>query len=55
MTGAGGILQAFINGFGGLDITENGIVQHKTVLPKHWKKLTIKGVGSERKDFVVTQ
>ncbi|MDN5626883.1 MAG: glycoside hydrolase family 65 protein, partial [Weeksellaceae bacterium] len=50
MTGAGGILQAFINGFGGLDITEKGIIQHKTVLPKHWKKLTIKGVGPERKD-----
>ncbi len=55
MTGAGGILQAFINGFGGLDITEKGIIQHKTVLPKHWKKLTIKGVGPERKDFTVTQ
>lgn len=55
MTGAGGILQAFINGFGGLDITENGIIQHKTVLPKHWKKLTIKGVGPEDKDFIVKQ
>jgi trehalose/maltose hydrolase-like predicted phosphorylase len=55
MTGAGGILQAIINGFGGLDVSENGIIQQKTVLPKHWKKLTIKGVGSERKDFVVTQ
>ena len=55
MTGAGGILQAFINGFGGLDITENGIIQHKSVLPKHWKKLTIKGVGPERKDFTVTR
>lgn len=55
MTGAGGILQAFINGFGGLDITEKAIIQHKTVLPKHWKKLTIKGVGPERKDFTVTQ
>lgn len=55
MTGAGGILQAFINGFGGLDITEKGIIQHKTVLPKHWKKLTIKGVGPERKDFIVSQ
>lgn len=55
MTGAGGILQAFINGFGGLDITEKGIIQHKTVLPKHWRKLTIKGVGPERKDFTVSQ
>ena len=55
MTGAGGILQAFINGFGGLDITEKAIIQHKTVLPKHWRKLTIKGVGPERKDFIVSQ
>lgn len=55
MTGAGGVLQALINGFGGLDITENGIIQHKTVLPKSWKKLTLKGVGPDRKDYVVTQ
>lgn len=55
MTGAGGILQAIINGFGGLEITEKGIIQNKTVLPKTWKKLTIKGVGKDRKDFVVTQ
>ena len=55
MTGAGGILQTFINGFGGLEITENGIIQHKTALPKHWKKLTIKGVGKDRKDFILTK
>lgn len=55
MTGAGGILQAIINGFGGLDITEKGIIQQKTALPKYWKKLTIKGVGKDRKDFIVTQ
>ena len=55
MTGAGGVLQAVINGFGGLDITENGIIQHKTVLPKSWKKLTLKGVGPDRKEYVVTQ
>lgn len=55
MTGAGGILQTFINGFGGLEITENGIIQHKTALPKHWKKLTIKGVGKDRKDFILTR
>lgn len=55
MTGAGGVLQAVINGFGGLDITENGIIQHKTVLPKSWKKLTLKGIGPDRKEYVVTQ
>lgn len=55
MTGAGGILQTFINGFGGLDITDKGIIQHKSVLPKHWKKLTLKGIGVDRKDYSVIQ
>jgi hypothetical protein len=31
-------------GFGGLDITENGIVQLPTKLPAKWKKLEITGV-----------
>lgn len=53
-TGAGGMLQAVIYGFGGLDITDEGIIQHKTVLPASWKKLTIKGIGAERKTFTVT-
>lgn len=52
-TGAGGMLQAVINGFGGLEITSAGVVQNKSVLPKHWKKLTIKGVGPHKKDYVV--
>jgi len=51
-TGAGGMLQAVINGFGGLEITEKGIIQLSSVLPPHWKKLTIKGVGKEKKTFV---
>ena len=46
-TGAGGMLQAVLNGFGGIDITDNGIVQLKTKLPKKWKSLTIKGVGPQ--------
>ncbi|HXD79667.1 MAG TPA: hypothetical protein VN616_17750, partial [Puia sp.] len=44
-TGAGGMLQAMLNGFGGLDITANGIVQLPTKLPSHWKSITITGVG----------
>ena len=52
-TGAGGMLQAVIFGLGGLDITEQGIVQLKTKLPGKWKSLTIKGVGKEEKTFVV--
>lgn len=52
-TGAGGILQAVLNGFGGLDITSAGITQVKSVLPAGWKSLTLKGIGIERKTFVV--
>jgi trehalose/maltose hydrolase-like predicted phosphorylase len=52
-TGAGGYLQTLVNGFAGLDITDAGIIQIKTKLPKHWKSLTIKGAGPDKKDFVV--
>jgi len=41
-TGAGGTLQAVLFGFGGLDITEAGLVQGAKVLPPGWKKLEIK-------------
>jgi trehalose/maltose hydrolase-like predicted phosphorylase len=56
-TGAGGTLQAVIMGFGGLDFNpDGGIVQVKSHgPPKHWKKLTITGVGTEKKTFVVTR
>jgi kojibiose hydrolase len=52
-TGAGGILQSVLMGFGGLDITSKGIIQVKSVLPPQWKSLTIKGVGVEKKTFTV--
>lgn len=52
-TGAGGMLQAVLFGFGGLDITDEGIVQRKSKLPKHWKSLTITGVGPKAEQFVV--
>ncbi|MBO9683931.1 MAG: glycoside hydrolase family 65 protein, partial [Flavisolibacter sp.] len=52
-TGAGGILQAVLMGFGGLEITPNGITQQKPVLPKQWKSLTITGVGPRKKTFRV--
>jgi trehalose/maltose hydrolase-like predicted phosphorylase len=54
-TGAGGVLQSVIMGFGGLDITPEGIVQIKSILPEKWKKLTITGVGIDAKTFVVTK
>ena len=52
-TGAGGFLQALLNGFGGLDISDAGIVGLKTKLPSHWKSLTVKGVGVEKKTIVI--
>ena len=52
-TGAGGVIQSILMGFGGLEITPKGIVQIRSVLPKTWKKLTITGVGPEKKTFVV--
>lgn len=50
-TGAGGVLQAMINGFCGLEITPAGIVQLKSVLPVEWKRITVTGVGPEKKTF----
>jgi trehalose/maltose hydrolase-like predicted phosphorylase len=52
-TGAGGIIQSVLMGFGGLDITPAGIVQIRSVLPAQWKSLTIKGVGPQKKTFTV--
>jgi trehalose/maltose hydrolase-like predicted phosphorylase len=52
-TGAGGMLQVVLFGFGGLDITENGIVQKNPILPKAWKSLTLKGIGPDKKTYVI--
>lgn len=52
-TGAGGIIQAVLMGFGGLDITPKGIVQVKSSLPGKWKSLKISGVGVEKKSYIV--
>ncbi len=51
-TGAGGILQAALMGFGGLEITPTGITQIKTALPPNWKSITITGAGREKKTWV---
>lgn len=40
-TGAGGTLQSVLFGFGGLDITNEGLVRGQQQLPKQWKSLTI--------------
>lgn len=54
-TGAGGLLQAVINGFCGLEITDSGIKQLPSKLPGHWKKLVVKGVGPDGKTYVRLQ
>lgn len=55
MTGAGGLLQAVLFGFGGLSITDQGIIQEKPILPSGWTGLTITGVGPEKRTFDITQ
>ena len=52
-TGAGGMLQTVLFGFGGLHLTEDGIVQKNPILPKQWKSLTIKGVGLDKKTYFI--
>jgi len=52
-TGAGGLIQAILNGFGGLDITSNGIIQVKSKLPAQWKSLKLIGIGVDKKTYLV--
>lgn len=52
-TGAGGIIQSVLMGFGGIEITNKGIIQIKSAIPKAWKSLKITGVGVEKKTFQV--
>jgi trehalose/maltose hydrolase-like predicted phosphorylase len=52
-TGAGGLMQAMLNGFGGLEITSDGIIQIKSKLPAEWKLLKITGIGIDKKTYLV--
>lgn len=54
-TGAGGMLQAVLFGFGGLDITPSGIKQLPVRLPAGWEQLTITGVGTDNDTFQVVR
>jgi trehalose/maltose hydrolase-like predicted phosphorylase len=51
-TGAGGVIQSVLMGFGGLEITSKGIIQIKSVIPDKWKSLKITGVGTEKKTYL---
>lgn len=52
-TGAGGMLQTVLAGFGGLSITDNGLEQKGGILPRAWKSLIITRVGEGSKIFTV--
>ena len=43
MTGAGGVIQSLVYGFGGYDITDEGLRKITTAIPKEWTNVTIKG------------
>jgi len=53
-TGAGGMLQAVIFGFGGIEITNKGLEQIQSQVPASWKKLTITGLGADKKTLTVS-
>ncbi len=50
-TAAGGMLQAVLAGFAGLDITPQGVVQSKPCLPPGWTSLRVTGVGINKETF----
>ncbi|MCU0420413.1 MAG: glycoside hydrolase family 65 protein [Cyclobacteriaceae bacterium] len=50
-TGAGGMLQTVLFGFGGLQISDAGITQIKPAIPQKWKSLHIKGVGPTKTTY----
>ncbi|PCK07698.1 MAG: hypothetical protein COA42_13065 [Alteromonadaceae bacterium] len=50
-TGAGGMLQAVMFGLGGLDITQDGVIQLDGKLPKKWKGMKMTGIGAQEKTF----
>lgn len=54
-TGAGGLVQAILYGFGGLSITDRGLVQVASKLPHAWKSLTLIGIGPEGKTYRIVQ
>jgi trehalose/maltose hydrolase-like predicted phosphorylase len=52
-TGAGGMLQTIIFGFGGLQITDAGIQHTKSVVPKKWKSMQLKGIGVTKTTYSI--
>lgn len=52
-TGAGAMLQAVIYGFGGVEMTDNGLTYKAGLLPKSWKSLKIIGIGRDNKTIEI--
>lgn len=52
-TGAGAMLQAVFSGFGGLDITDKGIIQVDSNIPKEWESIEFSGIGIDKQKFEV--
>jgi len=52
-TGAGAMLQAVIYGFGGVELTDEGLKYNKGLLPKQWKSLKIIGLGPDNKTITI--
>jgi Trehalose and maltose hydrolases (possible phosphorylases) len=54
VTGAGGVLQAIMMGFAGLEITDEGIKkEYKGILPSGCNKIILKGIGLEKKEYQI--
>lgn len=53
VTGAGAMLQGVIFGFGGVNLTDQGMTYNKGLLPKSWKSLTIVGLGPDNKTITI--
>jgi trehalose/maltose hydrolase-like predicted phosphorylase len=52
-TGAGGMLQAVLFGFGGVQITPDGIQFRESALPSQWKSLTLTGLGPDKLEHII--
>ncbi len=52
-TGAGGLIQTVLYGWGGLEITDGGLVQKVTKLPAPWKSLTLTGIGPQHRAYTI--
>lgn len=52
-TGAGGLLQAVIYGFGGIRITDDGFQYDRVMLPSGWRSLTITNIGGSGRELKI--